>query len=264
MESTKKHLFDSDDSEWFLALGKKSLGPFSASELYEMIQKQEVTMAHFACKKGMKDWKRICEMRPFSELSPQAPETEVPPAKQSPEIRKAAVKKVQRDNWYLYVDQVQKGPFSTEEVQRLVDLERVVGDAQIWQDGMKGWAAISEIEPFKKSVKKAPAQEKNKNQRTASRRPLVARIFVSNEETMVIGICRDISVGGMQVLTDRIPGNVGARIRLNVSPSDAKELSPFVAEGEIVRVLEDGLGFSFRFDELDSNARKSIQAFIAS
>ena len=47
----------------------------------------------------------------------------------------------------------------------------------------------------------------------------------------------------MQALTDRVPGAVGTTLRLNVSPSDAKTVKGFVAEGEIVRVLEDGRGF---------------------
>ena len=50
-------------------------------------------------------------------------------------------------------------------------------------------------------------------------------------------------------------------IRINVHPTDPS-LPSFVTEGEIVRVLEDGRGFSFRFNRLTDDARKAIQTYI--
>ena len=66
----------------------------------------------------------------------------------------------------------------------------------------------------------------------------------------------------MQVLTDRIPGAVGSRLKLNVSPSGEKAVEPFVAEGVIVRILEDGRGFSFRLEQISDQARAAIQKYI--
>ncbi len=78
------------------------------------------------------------------------------------------------------------------------------------------------------------------------------------------GVCRDISVGGMQILCDRVPGEAGTHVKLNVSPTGPGAPEPFTAEGVIVRVLEDGHGFSFRFDNLDDAARKAIERYIQS
>jgi hypothetical protein len=98
---------------------------------------------------------------------------------------------------------------------------------------------------------------------------MLARILLSNDREVAVAVCRDISIGGMQVLTDKIPGEVGSRIKLNVSPSkDEKgkkpEFKAFVAEGTIVRVLEDGRGFSFRFSRLTESARRSIESYVES
>ena len=79
---------------------------------------------------------------------------------------------------------------------------------------------------------------------------------------MIIAVCRDISIGGMQVLTDRVPGPVGSKLKLNVSPGDPSKVKGFVAEGEIVRVLEDGRGFSFRFRKITEEARRTIEKYI--
>ena len=75
-----------------------------------------------------------------------------------------------------------------------------------------------------------------------------------------VGVCRDISVGGMQVLTDQIPSAIGKKIKLNVSAPG--QIEPFVAEGVVVRILEDDRGFSFRFEKLSAQSRDSIEKYI--
>ena len=86
---------------------------------------------------------------------------------------------------------------------------------------------------------------------------------MTNESELVTGMCRDISIGGMQVLTDEVPGEVGTKIRLHVEPPKDSGLKAFVAEGTVVRILEDRRGFSFRFSKLSDEAKKSIESYIA-
>ena len=78
-------------------------------------------------------------------------------------------------------------------------------------------------------------------------------------------MARDISIGGMQVLSDFLPSKVGSRLKLNISPPEPTSAAfvPFVAEGLVVRILEDRRGFSFRFDELSANARQIIERIVA-
>jgi hypothetical protein len=135
-----------------------------------------------------------------------------------------------------------------------------------WKGGMSNWVRLKELAEFQSSTgsksSKAGELTKTNNRlelRTAPRRPMVARILLHNNQSVTEAMCRDISVGGMQVLTDEIPGVVGSKIRLNVSSGD---IEPFVAEGEIVRLLEDQRGFSFRFSGLSDSAKKTIEKYI--
>ncbi len=286
MESSKKALFEDDQSQWHLALGKRSIGPLTTLEVYEMLQKQEISMAHFLWKQGLKNWVRVCEVAPFEELAPQSPGAEVPRASSDRPAVKKAKPRVTQDHYFIFHQGAQTGPFQEAEIERMLRLQKIQGSTQIWKMGFPNWMPIAAVTEFQSAIESAnktttkprrqgspPLQNTSEatetgetvqqDQRSNLRKPLVARIFVSNDQTMVIGICRDISVGGMQVLTDKVPGAVGAKIKLNVSPSDSKEVSPFVAEGEIVRVLDDGLGFSFRFDHLNDDAKKAIQKYIS-
>jgi hypothetical protein len=208
--------------------------------------------------------------------------------------------KAETREWFLYYNDAQYGPFSGEEIGRFLRVGKIHGRVHIWKDGMADWQRLEEVARFEEDVaesklareirkaagvggKSGPTAAKSKSaasssspsslssareQRKAPRRPIVAKIYVANSEALTVAVCRDISVGGMQVLTDRIPGEPGSRIKLNVSPASskgdraAKGIEPFVAEGVIVRILEDGRGFSFRFERLPESSRRVIEDYL--
>lgn len=197
--------------------------------------------------------------------------------------------------WFLYYNDSQFGPFSGEEISRFLRVGKIHGRVHIWKDGMGDWERLESIERFADDVEEAkrvrdakraatsgsPAKGARADrseeggreageQRKAPRRPLIAKILMADDKVLTAAVCRDISVGGMQVLTDRIPGEPGAKIKLNVSPAGGKggtkvgqkSIAPFVAEGTIVRILEDGRGFSFRFHRLPDSSRQAIEDYI--
>lgn len=292
--------------QWYIASGSKWVGPLTAADVYQRVISSEITWAHYVWKPGQADWKRICDIDTFQKAVPPvpppnvqtqvqsqvqvvaqaqaataaAPSPTLPPAPSSaavatPKAPEAAVQLNERV-WFLNYDQAQFGPFSEEEVGRMLQNGKIHARVYAWRNGMKDWLKLEHVETFSSQFPSSPPVEQVKkqtpppiraqDQRKAPRRPLVARLLMASdqEDSVNVGICRDISIGGMQVLTDRVPkGGVGAKIKLNVSPSEG-ELPPFVAEGLIVRILEDGRGFSFRFERLSADAKKSIEQHISS
>jgi hypothetical protein len=286
MENTGKVLFEDDSPQWFIAQGEGWVGPLTASDVYQKILSQELSWAHFVWKAGQGEWKRLCDVKSFQVAVPTLPkkqmQQEVKEASR-PGVRKAPASKSpplpprkEEKTWYLFYSEAQFGPFSVEEVRRFLQVGKIHGRVYAWCDGMGDWARLETLELFESEVaqasqvreqKKKPAAPKEN--RSAPRRPLVAKILMANQESVIVAVCRDVSVGGMQVLTDRIPGAVGARIKMNVSPANRvgkgeKEIEPFVAQGEIVRILEDGCGFSFRFDRLPEASLRAIEKYIQS
>ena len=193
--------------------------------------------------------------------------------------------------WFLYYNDGQFGPFSFEEVNRFLRIGKIHGRVYAWRDGMGEWEKLERLVLFDEAVAESRkvraaltanrpggpvvdstgfverrATPRVKEQRESPRRPLVAKILMADEDSAQVSVamCRDVSVGGMQVLTDRIPGGIGTKIRLNVSPAgEGKErIRPFVAQGVIVRILEDGRGFSFRFEKLRGDARRAIEDYV--
>ncbi len=288
MENSGKIFFDDDSPQWYIALGTEWVGPLSASDVYARIQKGQITWAHFVWRKGQAEWKRICDTKTFQAVVPQQPSKGVQkeiktalkpglrPRGGPPSAPAEEVSLIQ--NWYLYYNHSQYGPFSEEEILRFLKVGKIDGRAHCWRDGMKNWERLDRVSEFKK-ISSRPLQGSshssaqsqtaglNTEQRAAPRRPLVAKILMTDEQSVIVGVCRDISVGGLQVLTHRIPANVGAKLKMNISPSSNEsgdQIEPFVAEGVIVRILEDGRGFSFRFERLSERARQAIESYFES
>lgn len=285
MENTEKVLFADDKPQWYVAMGDRWVGPISASDVYERVKSQKISWAHFVWKPGEKEWKRLCDVKMFKAAVPDEPSKEIQkevkevsrevireskPIVRTAAARSAAVSAVSDDQgWFLYYNETQFGPFAKDEVIRFLNVGKINRRVHAWRSGIANWTRLEEIASFKAAIaelKPAPKTAKKEKEekpehRQTPRRPMVAKILVANEREVADAVCRDISVGGMQVLTDRVPGKVGEKIRLNVT---AASLEPFVAEGVIVRFLEDQKGFSFRFDRLSDQAKRSIEQYIQS
>ncbi len=290
MENTPRIFFDDDRPQWYLAQGDHWVGPLAASDVYGRVVAGEISLAHFAWKPGQAEWKRICDIKSFQSAVPALPakgmQSEVKQAaKPAVKSGKSAAQRAKppampeddsgESKWFLYYDESLYGPFTREEVSRFLKVGKIFGGTFAWCEGMETWHKISDIGELSGALEeskkiKLPPSLKKSERRSSPRRPLIAKIFLSNDESVITAVCRDISVGGMQLLTDRIPGPVGTKVKLNVSPSGSssnftyKHLEPFVAEGVIVRILEDGRGFSFRFEKVSEGAKRAIESYIQS
>lgn len=284
MENTGKVLFDDQTPQWFIALGKNWVGPLTASDVHSKVIQNEISWAHYVWRKGQKNWQRICDTAPFQAAVPHEPSKalreEVAERSREVQTKKAPPAPPKEDDvdqkvWYLYFNETQFGPFSSSEVDENIASGKIDARVFAWRDGMAGWERLEKVAQFQKKLKgQAPVvrpatlrSTKKVDKRGTPRKPMLARILLSNDREVAVAVCRDISIGGMQVLTDKIPGEVGEKIKLNVSPAkDEKgkkaEFKPFVAEGMIVRLLEDGRGFSFRFSRLTESARRSIESYV--
>ena len=267
MENTNTIKFDNDQAEWFVAVGEKYRGPFKASEVYQKLQDKEVSWIDHCFREKEGQWIRIADHEVFKSLQPAAPKPK--PTMTPPPVPK----KEDNVKWFLFQNENQTGPYGTHELKRLMSSGQISEAAYLWQDSFTEWKLMSEVSELKEqrvagtppaAPSPAPAvAAKSSEKRTVPRKPLLAQVYVTNQAELATGICRDISVGGMQLLTDKIPGAVGSSIHLNVTPPKDSGLKPFVAEGLIVRILEDQRGFAFRFTQISNEAKQSIESYIA-
>jgi len=280
MENSGLFLFKDDSACWYVAQGESWIGPMSASDVYSMILNHQISWIHYVWRKGQLGWQRVCEIDPFEQYAPDQSKPKTKPNESQAVSSQEGPRK-----WFLHYKDSQFGPFSRSEILRFLDMEKITPRVHAWSPGMSNWQRIEsiselqrpELESKEQSIaahhagkpgsNELASRSQNKEQRANPRRPLVAKIILSDDQSVILGVCRDISTGGMQVLTDDVPVKLGTLMKMNVSPSTNEigpKIPPFVAEGQVVRILEDGRGFSFRFTQLSDTAKKSIELYIES
>src|SRR5690606_24341276 len=143
---------------------------------------------------------------------------------------------------------------------KLFKENRINAKTFVFTAGMKEWKLLADLPGYQDIFEELPPVIKESERRVTVRKPFIARLFIQNNKNVFEGICRDISIGGMQILMDEFQGSAGDKITINVHPENTDY--HFTASGVVVRVLEGNSGFSFRFSGLSDEAQRSIEKYV--
>lgn len=263
MENTLNLLMKDTALKWYTVVNSRPVGPLSAKEIVQRIQGGELNFASHVWKDGFSGWTRIYDVIDFKPLLPSEPSqtfiAEIQKSTQASPPPLSPKQKEELRTWYVYLDEANYGPISDREVELLIESGRVTSSTYMWQKGFADWQAASAIPAWAK-LTKGGAEAKKTDKRSTPRKPFETKILLTDGKEVGWALCRDISVGGMQVLMDRAPGPVGTQLKLNVNTQGG--VQGFTCEGTIVRILEDGRGFSFRFTHLSGDAKSAIEKYI--
>jgi hypothetical protein len=251
---------------WYYVQKGNRQGPVDQDVILTMISKQELTSSDFVWKKGFDNWKKIKEV---TELQ-SAPEVEAFPSApvMNEEKKEFSFANMNESEPCIFIRigndresaSSDYGPFSLKQLKQLYKENRINGKTFIFTTGMKEWKVMGDLPEYQDIFQELPPPIKDTDRRTATRKPFIARLFVQNNKKLFEGICRDISIGGMQVLVNDFKGLAGDKISINVHPENTEY--HFTAAGVVVRVLEGNSGFSFRFQELNDEAKRSIEKYV--
>ncbi|HLT22690.1 MAG TPA: GYF domain-containing protein [Bacteriovoracaceae bacterium] len=250
---------------WYYVQQGNRQGPVSFETIQSLIRSNTLGDSDYVWKKGFDNWKKIREV---SELSTVEEGPGVPPMISKIDYIDPKLSEFDPHDRSLFIrigmdrggQPNDYGPFTLEQLKKLFKENRINGKTLLFKNGMKEWKLLGDFEDYQEIFEEVPPMIAEEERRSAIRKPFVARMFVHNNETVFEGICRDISIGGMQVLTDQFKGKEGDRISINVHPQNTDY--HFTASGMVVRLLEGNAGFSFRFLNLSDEARKSIEKYI--
>lgn len=259
---------------WYYVHKGNRQGPVALDVITNMIAKQELTANDFVWKKGFDNWKKIKEVPELEGKSavpaPQVQETFTAPSASVESKTEAAfsLKDINPEDRSLFIrignDRGEApsdyGPFSLKQLKQLFKENRVNGKTFVFSPGMKDWRVLGDLPEYEEIFEEMPPIIKDLDRRSAARKPFVARLFIQNNKKLFEGICRDISIGGMQVLVDEFKGQTGDKISINVHPENSDY--HFAASGVVVRILEGNSGFSFRFQGLSEEAKRAIDKYV--
>jgi hypothetical protein len=255
---------------WYYVQKGNRQGPVPQEVIEAMFAKQELKSEDYVWKKGFENWKKIkdvpeLEVKPEEPVAPSLPpKLEVPPKLQkelslqdlNPSERSVFIR-IGSDRGTVTNDY---GPFSVKQLKQLFKENRINGKTYIFATGMKDWKILADFPEYQEIFEELPPVIQEADKRQAVRKPFVARLFIQNNKNFFEGICRDISVGGMQVLMDNFNGKAGDKITINVHPENSDY--HFTAAGVVVRLLDGRSGFSFRFQALSDEAKRAIEKYL--
>jgi hypothetical protein len=255
---------------WYYVLKGQRQGPVDVGVITTLVQGHQLRDDDYIWKKGFDNWRKLKDVAELQNLvapAPVVPEFEVPvKVEVSQTFRLSSLDPEEKSIFVrIGVDRggapAEYGPYTPSLVKRLYQENRVNGRTQFFVRGRTDdWGFLADVADFEEVFHDMPPVIQETERRRWVRKPLLARMFVQNNKKVFEGVCRDISVGGMQVLTDTFPGRAGDKIAINVHPDNTEY--HFTASGTVVRLLEGNQGFSFRFEALQSEAQRAIEKYI--
>lgn len=251
-------------ANWYYVQGNDRIGPVDESDIESLILDETLNVDSYVWKKGFENWMKVRNVDELHQyLKPAEP---LPIESQhlksidwtnlSPEEQIFTIKTGMDRN----TQEVEYGPYSLSMLKRMYNECRINGKTLIFGAGMDNWTFLADLPVFEELFNELPPVIEDKDRRVSVRRPFVARMYFHDNTEVYEGICRDISVGGLQILLSGFPCELGDEISMNVHP-DNSEYS-FVASGVIVRLLEGEQGFSLRFKNLTLEAENAISSYI--
>ncbi|MCB9063305.1 MAG: DUF4339 domain-containing protein [Halobacteriovoraceae bacterium] len=258
---------------WYYVEGKDRVGPVSQAELADLFKQNKLKLNSYIWRNGFTDWKKARDVEEICELFIEV-EGDTSPKKvsQIPETiidRQFSWDTVEKDHKIFSIKigkdrghpDTEYGPFSLEELKKLFDQKRINEKTYIFSPGMENWVFLGDIDIYDTFFSNVPPIINEEDRRGNLRRPFVARMFFHDTKKVYEGICRDISIGGLQVLVSDFPVHVQETIAINVHPENTDY--HFVADGEIVRILDGNQGFALRFKDLGNEATSAIKKYLS-
>jgi hypothetical protein len=253
--------------KWYYVQDGNRHGPVAVEVIEQMMNQGDLKAEDFVWKKGFENWKKIKDVSELEEKeSLTIPAPILPEIKES--IKDLSLKDLNPEERLLFVRigtdrggvPNDYGPFSLKQLKQLFKENRINGKTLVFIKGLKEWKFLADYPEFQEIFEEVPPVIQESDRRQAVRKPFIARLFIQNNKNLYEGICRDISIGGMQILVDDFKGAAGDKITINVHPENSDY--HFTSSGVVVRILEGNSGFSFRFIGLSDEAKRAIEKYL--
>lgn len=260
--------------QWYYVHNNERVGPVDVAEIENLIQSAVIKEDSFVWKKGFDNWAKLADveelmlLKKVEHISIEEVE-DIPLISDTPPILKQIDWDSIGENEKLFLikigydrgdDEKEYGPFSIAQLRRAYTENRVNEKTYIFLNGIENWMLLGESPVFNK-ISSLPPNLDDIDRRQTPRKPFVARLFFHDNSDVFEGICRDVSIGGLQVLVSEAPCKVGDIVNLNVHPENSDYC--FVASGKVVRLLDGKQGFSLRFEGLPEESKKAITTYVS-
>jgi len=288
------------NDQWYYYFQNKQEGPVSVDFLKEIIQKGQLDHSAYVWTKGFADWKMLKDVPTLFEEQAQPSQVQtLPGKKENTNVQKTSSFKegslsgaqatstsssqtidsrldeviptlgvLKEDDKCIYLKTgfdrggtpKEYGPYDLTMLKKLYQTSRINGRTLVYFPGLDCWRVLAIFGDFEDIFHDMPPIIQESDRRRWERKPFTARLFFTSDNQFYEGVCKDLSVGGMQVLLYQFPGKVGDVIKMNVHPENPDH--HFVAKARIVRIAKSDGAISMEFIDLNEGAKKAVSNYI--
>ncbi len=165
-------------------------------------------------------------------------------------------------SWFVYQNQKQLGPFTSEQVLQLYNTQMLSEDSFLFKAGWKDWVAFNDCRA-ELGLPAPQPEKKPAKANTAPRATVSGRVIVHNNGDLVIGKGVNISSSGIFIETTQQIFTLGERLKLSVKVVGLGKA--FNAQAEVIRFNEDPrwpLGYGLSFLGLEAHLREEIDNLV--
>lgn len=278
-------------AQYFISKDGQDLGPWSLDQLVEHLASFTVAPTDYVFDEAKQDWVLIMEFAPVNERlkgkKPKAPPkvaahqpasdvataygTNAASAKGAPHPEASSASTVGSVEWFVLKWDNRYGPFSYDEVLKMLQEKNIFEFDYIWRNGFDGWLRIAEIGEFSPdhirglSKNSGKASEDVFYRRRHQRAKHNASIVVHDGQNVWKGTSLEISEGGAGLVMHNSLILPGQKVYLHFKPGD--NVPPFNALCEIVskqyvkgvKSKDTAIGYGVKFLEISGDVQKFIR-----
>lgn len=268
-------------STWYYVDGSEKIGPLEEVNLHELLKVGTLNEESYVWTKGFENWIKVKDVPELAivlqSVDEEFPDFNSDPLDDFPPIIESAPQKIKTFSFDSLSDndkvisikvgidrggsETEYGPYTLKELKKAFRENRINEKTLFYIPGMKEWIFLSDMPRFKELFGVAPPIITDIERRRNTRKPFVARMFFHDSKLLFEGVCRDISIGGMQILLSEAPFALGDEINLNVHPDN--DAYNFIATALVVRKLQADQGFAIRFVNLSNEAENAINNYLS-
>lgn len=209
---------------WYYVVKGERVGPVDADELKTKFNQGEFTAQDFVWKKGFDGWKKAFEVEEIASFfTTNNPNNLVVPTMKENKNKISKLSELPANERSIFIrigrdraDGVtnEYGPFDLSQIKKMKEENRINGKTEVFTKLMSEWMFLADFKDYQDFFQEVPPPITESDRRNFTRKPFIARLFIQNNKKVFEGICRDISIGGMQVLVDDFPGSTQEKLVL--------------------------------------------------
>lgn len=255
-------------TSWYYVQGSDRVGPITEVEIRNLFQQGMLDKDSYVWRKGFTSWEKakdVADLRTavFGEEKEEIIKTSIV----RPEFRWNDIE-MEEPIFCIKIGpdrnstEAEYGPYTLLELRRAYREKRINARTMIFSPGMEDWMLLADIPIFQKVFTEIPPVLAEREKKVHVKRPLLARVQTKQVPKVFDGVCRDVTIGGFQILVTGVPVKVGDVVSIDLSYPDMFEA--LSVEGQVQRILDGDQGFSCRLKSINLEVEKLLNSHLES